>query len=329
MVHQGWCPVPFLGYPRKCPDIQTIDPGARVTIDLTADRLHELVQARLREPAEFAAALAGRVRPGAPIPADGRLFIVAADHPARGALGVGDRPDAMENRADLLRRMLVALAEPGVDGVLGTADILEDLAWLGALDGKVVFGSMNRGGLAGAVFELDDRFTGYDAAGIEAADLDGGKMLLRVALDDEGTAPTLAACGRAVDALARAGRYAMVEPFWSTRAGGTVRNVLTAADTARAATIAAGLGHSSAHTWLKIPWVPDVERVLDATTLPCLLLGGDVGTDPETMFAGWRAALEHPATVGLVAGRTMLYPGDGDVASAVRTVADILHPDRR
>ena len=54
-----------------------------------------------------------------------------------------------------------------MDGVLGTADVLEDLLLLGALDGKIVIGSMNRGGLAGTVFEIDDRFTGYDAAAIE------------------------------------------------------------------------------------------------------------------------------------------------------------------
>ena len=64
-------------------------------------------------------------------------------------------------------------AGPGVDGVLGTADVLEDLLLLGALDGKVVIGSMNRGGLAGTVFEIDDRFTGYDAAAIEAHGLRG------------------------------------------------------------------------------------------------------------------------------------------------------------
>jgi len=36
---------------------------------------------------------------------------------------------------------------------------------------------MNRGGLQGAAFELDDRFTGYDAATIAAMGFDGGKML--------------------------------------------------------------------------------------------------------------------------------------------------------
>ena len=87
-------------------------------------------------------------------------MIVAADHPARGALAVGSRPTAMNSRTDLLDRLRAALADPGVDGVLATADILDDLLLLGALEDKVVFSSMNRGGLAGAQFELDDRMTG-------------------------------------------------------------------------------------------------------------------------------------------------------------------------
>jgi hypothetical protein len=65
-------------------------------------------------------------------------------------LAVGDRPMAMANRTDMLDRILVALGRPGVDGILGSADIIDDLLLLlGALDHKVVLGSMNRGGLPG------------------------------------------------------------------------------------------------------------------------------------------------------------------------------------
>ncbi len=38
--------------------------------------------------------------------------------------------------------------------------------------------------------------------------------------------------------------------------------------------IAQGLGASSAYTWLKLPVVHEMERVMDAKTLPTLLLGG-------------------------------------------------------
>ena len=86
----------------------------------------------------------------------------------------------MASRSDLLARLQSALARPGVDGLLATADIIEDLLLLGALEDKVVFGSLNRGGLAGSSFELDDRMTAYDVPGTVEAGLEGAKMLLRI-----------------------------------------------------------------------------------------------------------------------------------------------------
>jgi len=130
--------------------------------------LRHLVETRVNRPQAIAEAAARR-RPVAADPdGHGKLMIIAADHPARGALRAGDRPMAMADRADLLERMSLALSRPGVDGVLGTADIIEDLLLLGALDDKVVVGSMNRGGLAGTAFEMDDRFTAYDATSMAA-----------------------------------------------------------------------------------------------------------------------------------------------------------------
>src|SRR2546427_562425 len=84
-------------------------------------------------------------------------------------------------------------------------------AELGALQEKVVLGSINRGGLAGSVFEIDGRFTGYTAAAIAGDGLTGGKMMLRVADDDPATVRTMEACARAIDELAALGLPAMIE----------------------------------------------------------------------------------------------------------------------
>ncbi len=260
---------------------------------------------------------------------DGRLLVVAADHPARGALGVREDPMAMASRSDLLDRLATAVSRPGVDGVLGTADVLDDLLLMGALEGKVAIGSMNRGGLQGAVFELDDRFTGYTADEIAARGLDGGKMLTRVALGDPGTAATLEASARAVTDLADRGLMAMVEPFWSVVEDGRVRNLLDPDSTIRSIHVASGLGASSAHTWLKLPVVDDLPRVMDATTLPTLLLGGDPQGHPDDTYAAWGRALEIPAVRGLVVGRALLYPPGGDVAAAVDVAADLVHGAER
>jgi hypothetical protein len=284
----------------------------------------DLVEARIQRPQAIAAAAAARRRPTSFAGDHGRLMIIAADHPARGALRAGADPLAMANRADLLDRICTALARPGVNGVLGTPDILEDLLLLGALDDKVVIGSMNRGGLAGTAFEIDDRFTAYDADSIAAAGFSGGKMLLRIDPDDPGTVTTLESCGRAVGELAANRLMAMVEPFISHRVDGRVRNELSAEAMIRAMTVAAGLGTTSAYTWLKVPVVADMERVMAATTLPALILGGEVSTDAEAAYTQWSKALDLPTVQGLVIGRSLLYPPGGDVAGAVDRAVSLL-----
>jgi hypothetical protein len=288
-------------------------------------RYLELLDTRARHPECIPAAASARRR-RALLAGDGRICLIAADHPARAALKVGSDGLAMADRRGLLTRLLAALAQPGVDGVLAAPDVLEDLLLLGALDDRIAIGSMNRGGLPGAVWELDDRFTAYDADAIVRSGLDGGKMLLRLALDDGGTAETLSGCARAVTALGQRGLLAMVEPLPASRAAdGTVRISKDPDDLVRAISVAAGLGNTSAYTWLKVPVTDDLERVLAATTLPTLLLGGDPGADAAAVFAGWRRALALPQVRGLVAGRALLYPADGDVAGAVAAAARLVH----
>jgi len=285
-----------------------------------------LTRARIEDPGSIARAWRAR-RPG-DWPEDGRHLFVAADHPARGALSVRGRP-VLASRTDLLDRLVAALARPGVDGVLATPDILEDLLLLGALEGKLVIGSMNRGGLQGASFELDDRFTAFDEATITAHRLDGGKMLTRIDLADPGSAATLEASGRAVTALAAAGKLAMVEPFLTTRrAPDRVENLLDPDSVITSIAIASGLGATSAHTWLKIPVVTEMERVLNATTLPTLLLGGDPTGHPDDTYAAWAAALALPPAAGLVVGRALLHPHDDDVAAAVDIAVSLVHGGR-
>ncbi|MEU9466310.1 deoxyribose-phosphate aldolase [Streptomyces avermitilis] len=287
-----------------------------------------LVRTRTHHPEAIAEAAARRPRRALLGNDTGRLMIVAADHPARGALAVGDRALAMANRADLLERLCLALSRPGVDGVLATADILDDLLLLGALDHKVVIGSMNRGGLAGASFELDDRFTGHRPQDIERLGFDAGKLLLRIDYDDPGSLNTLESTARAIDDMAARRLPVFVEPFLSRRgADGKLRNDLSAEAVIKSIAIAAGLGGSSAYTWLKVPVTEnpdDMARVMETSTLPAVLLGGDVGEDQERAYEKWRGALQLPTVQGLVVGRSLLYPADGNVAAAVDTAVGLL-----
>ena len=283
-------------------------------LERRTDKLREI---RLHEPDAIVEAARRRRRRPLVAP-DGKIFIVAADHPARASLGVGTEPMAMADRDDLLERLCVALARPSVDGVLATPDIVEDLLLLGVLEEKLVIGSMNRGGLVGSAFELDDRFTAYDVDTIAAMGLDGGKMLCRIVPEDVATARTLEACSRAVTGLAAQRAMAMVEPFWARREGEQqVHNDLSSDQVIRSVAVTSALGATSAYTWLKLPVVPDMARVVAATTLPVVVLGGDPGAREGDTLEALAAALSLRGVRGLAAGRALLYPDDDDVAGAI------------
>lgn len=291
---------------------------------ISDDAFRDLTDVRVSEPGRIATALAGRKRRGR-ITNDGAIFIVAADHTARGMIGVPGQPRAMANRRLMLECLVTALDNPRVDGVLASTDIIEDLVLLGALDDRVAVGTMNRGGLAGATWELDDRFTAYDTEHLVAANLDAGKMLLRIDYDDPGTVPTLEACAQAVVDLNDRGLMAMVEPipYRKDDPGQAIWNDDPDA-LLKAVGVCAALGGSSAYTWLKVQATADIESVAAATTQPLLILGGSPGPDPEATFASWENALAQPTVRGLVVGRALLYPPDGDVESAVGRAAELV-----
>lgn len=292
---------------------------------LDDSRFEGLLDARARSP-ELVFEKAERRRRRDLIAGDGNLLIVAFDHPARRILGVGDDPWAMADRRAALERCIRALRMPGVDGILATPDVAEDLLLLDELDDKVVFGSMNRGGLTGSAWEVDDRFTGYRAETIERLGFHGGKMLLRLDYDDPGTNRTLEACAGAVDDLAGRGLVAMVEPLPARRdEGGRVRVVNDIDLVVEAVSIASALGSPSVYTWLKLPAVEEPERMMAATTLPSLLLGGDPGSKGDRLLGLWRRAMAIPHVRGLTAGRSLLYPADGDVERWVDAAVSIVH----
>lgn len=292
---------------------------------LQRDQYAALCEARIFEPASLQKALRERQRRTLH-GTDGNLMILAADHTARGMLAVGKDPLAVADRYTLLDNLLRGLSIPGVDGVMASADILEELAWLGALEGKVAVGTINRGGIKGALWELDDRITAYDPDHVASAGLDAGKLLLRIEFTDPGVARTIEMCGAVTTKLADQGIACMIEPlpYLKDEAG---RAYLDTRDEEliRAIAIASGLGSSSAHTWLKIPATARIAEVAAATTMPILLLGGDPGERADEVIAGWEQAMREPNVRGLIPGRALLYPHDGDVEGVVATAARIVH----
>ncbi len=296
---------------------------------MTLDRklYGELLDARVFNPESLGNALVARRRRTL-AGDDGQLLILAADHTSRGKISLGSDPLAMADRYTLLERLVRCLALPGVDGVLASADVLEELAWLGALDGKIAIGTMNRGGIIGARWELDDRLTAFDAEHVESMGLDGGKTLIRIDHTDPGVARTIETVARLSTELADRRLMSLIEPLpYITGADGQPRFDSSHDALVKVVAIASGLGSSSAHTWLKVPASERMDEVAGATTLPILLLGGEPGPNPDDTFDLWEASMAQPNVRGLVAGRALLYPNDNDSEAATARASGVVRPD--
>ena len=296
-----------------------------MTSALTDKQYNELIQARLKSPESFKKALVSRKRRKM-VGKDGRLLIVAADHTARGIISAGSEKYIIANRRLLLDRLVRSLSNPNVDGVLASADIVEELAWLGALESKLVFGTMNRGGYLGTTWGLDDPMTAYDADSIAELGLDAGKVLVRFEDTDIGVGRTIEYVVEAMRLLAEREIVCLVEPLpYKKDANGMPMLDKSTDRLDKIVSITAGFGSSASYTWLKLPsWTSHI-TLRESTTLPILLLGGDPGENLDTTFEEWRSALQIPNVIGLVAGRPLLYPFDNDVERSVDRAAKLVH----
>ena len=296
-----------------------------MTSSLTDKQYNELIQARLKSPESFKKALVNRKRRKL-IGNDGRLLIVAADHTARGIISAGNEKYIIANRRLLLDRLLRSLSNPNVDGVLASADIVEELAWLGALESKLVFGTMNRGGYLGTTWGLDDPMTAYDADSIAELGLDAGKVLIRFEDTDIGVGRTIEYVVEAMRLLTERKIVCLVEPLpYKKDANGMPMLDKSTDRLDKIVSITAGFGSSASYTWLKLPSWTNHVTLSESTTLPILLLGGDPGENLDATFEEWRGALQIPNVIGLVAGRPLLYPFDNDVEKSVDRAARLVH----
>lgn len=297
--------------------------------------VERLVDTRVCHP-EFALRTAAvRVRRDRLAP-DGRLNILAADHPGRRVTKVGDDPLAMADRQDYLARILRVLAGDTVDGVMATMDILEDLLALDGLlraageppllDGKLLIASLNRGGLAGSCWELDDPITGPGPAACRAWQLDGAKILVRIADDDPGSLKTMLMAAQAITEANALGLPVFLEPLPVAKSDKGWAVVRTKEALARIVGVAAALGDSSRYLWLKLPYCDGYETVARATTLPILLLGGESAGDPAPFLTQLEKALAAGRNVrGALVGRNVLYPGEEDPLAVAEAAGGIVH----
>ena len=268
---------------------------------------------------------------------DGKLVILATDHPGRRVTGLGPDTLAMGDRHGYLARALRVLTTPGCDGIMGTTDFMEDLLIVNALvrqtggasliDDKVLIGCMNRGGHAGVEGEIDDRFTSFTARQLKSMNFDGGKLMYRLDPADERSIKSIADCAQAITELYREGLYSFLEPMSVQRKkDGGYETVKTLDALIRDAGAAAALGESSSRTFLKLSYIEDYDRVARATTLPILMLGGPPREDPTSTLRDFAAGMEAAPNVrGVMVGRNVAFAAREDPRAIAAAVCGIVH----
>jgi uncharacterized protein len=302
---------------------------------LPLSTFHEITDVRVEHPKWILKEARQRKR-RRQLTTDGKLVLLALDHPGRGVNQIRGDALAMGDRHQLLARARRVFDDRDLDGVMGTADILEELLILshlerrrtgrGFLDGRVLVGSMNRGGLAGAAFEMEDAFTAYTAERLEELRAEGGKMMYRLDPQDPASGRTILACAEAINELGRRGLAAFVEPLGGTRGADGFHPAKDAATLIRQCGIGAALGETSAHIWLKMPYGEGFDRVARATTLPVLLLGGPARESPLDTLHDFADGMAAGANVrGAIIGRNLLFPGEGDPLPMCRALSRIVH----
>ena len=242
----------------------------------------------------------------------------------------------MGNRHQYLGRILRVLTTTDFDGFMSTADMIEDLLIVdyllqqgggpSFLDEKVLIGCMQRGGIAGVTGELDDRFTAYTAESLARFRLDGGKMMFRFVPDDERTLWQIDYCAKAVTDLNRYELVPFVEPLRMDYVDGKWVGKNTADELVKLVGVIGGMGDSSRHTWMKLPFCEDFYRVTMATTCPILMLGGPSKEDPRSTYENFATGMATRSNVrGALVGRNISFPGPEDPAACAQAIYGIVH----
>lgn len=307
-------------------------PSAEFLPNAVLSRLTEL---RVSEPERAFQVAASRQR-RTRLTRDGKLNLLAADHPARRVTNVGNDPLAMASRQDYLARILRVLLGGAVDGIMASMDLLEELLLLhyliqkaggpGFLDGKLLIPSLNRGGLAGVSWEMDDPITGPTPQTCGGWRMDGAKVLLRICDDQPGSLKTLLACAAAITESNQLKLPLFLEPLPVIHTEGGYKVIKEAEALAKIVGVASALGDSSRYLWLKLPYCKNYEIVASATTLPILLLGGEAVGDATPLLKQVAAGMQSgPNVRGAMVGRNVLYPGEEDPLVVANAVNSIVH----
>ncbi len=271
---------------------------------------------------------------------DGKLTVLAADHPGRMVTRATTDALGLADRLQYLGRIVRVMMASEMDGLMGTSDVLEEVALVNYLykkktgksflDGRVLLGCMNRGGVSGAKAEMRDMMTSYmSGRRIKQMNLDGAKLMFRFSFNDEKDyycLETVEACAKAIEELNDEGLPAFLEVLAVKHDGQKFGTLKEPDQLIKVIGVGTALGYTSSRTWLKIPFVANFERVVRSTTCPILMLGGEATGKPLEVIKQFEGGMKAgPNVRGALVGRNVTFPGPHDPAVIAQAIYLVVH----
>ncbi|HOL55432.1 MAG TPA: hypothetical protein PK699_05985 [bacterium] len=249
---------------------------------------------------------------------DGKAMVLAIDHRQR---GIQEGIDNFNNLISLIERLA-----PYIDAIMTTKEPLGQIILNGNLRDKGLVLSLNRTGLAGTTFEMDDRLV----CTVETAlrwGLDGVKLLIKFNRDNLFTNEQLSLLSSVVEECEKWSIPLMVEPLYMNLEDGK----LIMDRSYQAIKWVSIITNDFRVPILKIPYVKtssrkegieQFSRIRDSVNAKVLLLGGPKRDNPIEVLQDFEDGVKAGAD-GFVVGRNVFLSERPEVVALAMKL--ILH----
>ena len=275
---------------------------------------------------------AKREKPGFP---HKHLVFAAADHNARMINEYKGNPIGLSNRREYLTRLVRMLQSDSIDGIEATPDIIEDLIIINRirresgekdfLKGKMLVGTVNRGGLKNTVWEMDDMPACFTVDRIHKLNMDGVKFMIRLNPMDERTKYTVRYCADAINAAESYGLPIFIEALYveTTEKGFAMKT--DSESLCKVVGVVGALGCTGANKWIEVPLNQEYHIPVGATTCPVLVVPDEVENEPEAVVKEYTKEIGIAGNVrGILLGRNVMY-NESDPLPIAEAIADTWH----
>ena len=269
-----------------------------------------------------------RQKPGYP---HDRLIFAAADHNARMINEYKGNPIGLSNRREYLTRLVRMLQSDEIDGIEATPDIIEDLMILSRLrreagekeflKGKMLVGTVNRGGLKNTVWEMDDMPSCYTVERLAKLGMDAVKFMIRINPMDARARHTVRYCAETINEAEKYGLPIFIEALYveTTENGGFAMKT-DSESLCKVVGVTGALGCRGVAKWIEIPLNNEYQVPVSATTCPVLVVPDEVESEPLAVVTEYTKEIGlHDNIRGILLGRNIMF-NDADplpIADAV------------